>query len=316
MYCVCTQGGGSCFFTKKHRKMKRKAGKIMKGIVMDIQKFCLQDGPGIRTTVFLKGCNMKCQWCHNPESMELNPVLMYVKDKCIGCGKCGSVCPEGVHSFLEGEHGVIRQKCTGCGKCAAVCPAQALAVNGREMEASQVLEEIRKDEKYYASSGGGVTFSGGEATLQFDFLLELLKGCREMGYATALETNGLVSEKRMRVLFEYTDLFLLDYKVTGPEHEKWTGVPGGSVLHTLSLLEELGGHVILRCPLIPGVNDTEEHFIAINTLQKKFHCIEGTEIMAYHDTGKGKWEECGKQYSLSHIKTVSVEQKKQWESKI
>lgn len=161
-----------------------------------------------------------------------------------------------------------------------------------------------------------MTFSGGEATVQYPFLLELLMRCKDKNYGTALETNGFVSGEHLRTLSEYTDLFLLDYKATGGEHQKWTGAPAEYVLGSLELLQELDASVILRCPVIPGLNDTPEHFQAVKDLKARYSCIRQAEIMAYHDTGKGKWEECGKTYTLGHIKTVSPEQKKEWEASI
>lgn len=285
----------------------------MEGIVMDIQKFCLQDGPGIRTTVFLKGCNMKCKWCHNPESMELEPVLMFQKEKCSRCGSCEGVCPGKVHSLAEGIHTIERQRCTACGACVKVCMNEALSITGEKMDSSRVMEEVEKDEKYYRSSGGGVTFSGGEATIQYEFLLDLLKESKKRGYHTALETNGFLSRKHLEGLHPYTDLFLLDYKITGEDHKKWTGASGEGVEKTLDFLQEKGCAVTLRCPVIPGINDNQMHFEAIRKKKEKYSCISKVEIMAYHSIGKMKWEQCGKQYSLGHIKTVKAEEKKLWE---
>lgn len=281
----------------------------MDGIIMEIQRFCLQDGPGIRTTVFLKGCNMKCKWCHNPESMEMAPVLMYREAACIGCGRCIAVCPNGVHELGSEGHKIDRSKCTGCGKCVESCQAEALSVNGYRIDSGQVMEEICKDEKYYKSSGGGVTFSGGEATLQADFLLELLLKCKEKGYHTAVETNGLFSDDVLGKLLPLVDLFLLDYKITGREHIDWTGVPGEKVLYNLQEIQKAGGKVVLRCPIIPGINDTELHFAAVRELKSRYSCVDHVEIMAYHATGKDKWKECGKDYTLGHIQTVLPEQK-------
>lgn len=288
----------------------------MEGIIMDIQKFCLQDGPGIRTCIFLKGCNMKCIWCHNPESMETASTLMYRNNKCLKCMACVKVCGNGVHTVKQDEHLVERKNCTGCGKCEAVCPAGALSIIGKKVDSETVMEEIDKDEKYYTSSGGGVTFSGGEATLQFEFLKEMLKKCKQKGYHTALETNGLIHQDRLKELSVLTDLFLLDYKATGEEHQKYTGVPAHGMLASLNCLQEWGCCVHLRCPIIPGLNDTDQHFRAIRNLGKNYSCIKNIEIMPYHDIGKDKWEECGKEYLLKELKTVSPEQKREWELQI
>lgn len=289
----------------------------MTGVVMDIQKFCLQDGPGIRTTVFLKGCNMKCKWCHNPESIEIAPTLMYYDEKCIKCHACEKVCLADVHSFKNKVHCIDRTKCINCGKCIDACLNQALDVIGKKYLVEQIMAEIVKDEKYYVNSGGGVTFSGGEATIQFEFLLELMKKCKEKSYSIALETNGLISKNKILLLLEYTDLFLLDYKVTGDEnHVKWTGANNKITIQTLEIINCIGGSVILRCPIIPGVNDVEDHFEAIRKLKEHYNCIKQVDIMAYHDIGKGKWEQCGKTYELPHIKTVSKEQKEEWELRI
>lgn len=293
----------------------------MKGMVMNIQKFCLQDGPGIRTTVFLKGCNMKCAWCHNPESISPDPELLFYEEKCTGCQRCMQICPGKVHSFAEEEgrlvHRIDRKKCTGCGACAESCLNGALEIAGKQMDTEEVMEEIRKDKKYYSSSGGGVTLSGGEASCQMDFVMELFGLCRQEGIHTALETNGLIAEVNMRKLMTVTDLFLYDYKVTGEEeYRRWTGATGQISLQNLERIDRAGGTVYLRCPVIPGVNDSAEHFAMIRELQRKYPCIKKAEIMAYHDTGKGKWKECGKTYAFPDLKTVSGEQKELWQQEI
>ncbi len=285
-------------------------------LIFDVQRFCVYDGPGIRTTVFFKGCNMHCAWCHNPESFSTEAQLLFRKDKCIFCGAC-TVCPNGAHVLEGGEHRFLRERCTGCGLCAAKCPAEALELSGKAMTAGEVMDIIDRDAKYYKSSGGGVTFSGGEASLHRELLTELLKACRERGYHTALETNGLISEEFLTELLPLTDLFLFDCKHTDPEaHKKWTGAPLEPVLDTLERLEKAGAKVILRCPIIPGVNDTKEHFAGIRRLKESHSCIQKAEIMAYHDIGKTKWDALGVPYSLTELKTVSPEQKRLWEAEI
>lgn len=260
----------------------------MRDLIFDIQRFCVYDGPGIRTTVFFKGCNMHCAWCHNPESFSTDAELLF-------------------------RH----EKCTSCGACTAVCPNDVLELSGREMTVEAVMKQIDKDAKYYRSSKGGVTFSGGEASLHFELLKKLLTACREKGYHTALETNGLISAAHLKELIPLTDLFLFDFKHSDPDAlKKWAGAPLAPILESLAALEDAHAHVWLRCPVIPGVNDTDAHFEAICALKHQYTCIEKAEIMAYHDIGKTKWDALGIPYSLAALKTVSPEQKHIWETKI
>ena len=260
----------------------------MRDLIFDIQRFCVYDGPGIRTTVFFKGCNMHCAWCHNPESFSTDAELLF-------------------------RH----EKCTSCGACTAVCPNDVLELSGREMTVEAVMKQIDKDAKYYRSSKGGVTFSGGEASLHFELLKKLLTACREKGYHTALETNGLISAAHLKELIPLTDLFLFDFKHSDPDAlKKWASAPLAPILESLAALEDAHAHVWLRCPVIPGVNDTDAHFEAICALKHQYTCIEKAEIMAYHDIGKTKWDALGIPYSLAALKTVSPEQKHIWETKI
>lgn len=282
-------------------------------IIFDIQRFCVYDGPGIRSTVFFKGCNMNCAWCHNPESFSRSPELLFHREKCTGCGACAA-CPQGAHEVGEGVRRFAREACAACGRCAALCPNGALELSGREMTVGQVMDELRRDGKYYASSGGGVTLSGGEASLWFDFVCRLLEACREEGFHTALETNGLIPPQRLEALLPLTDLFLFDCKHTDPEaHRRWTGAPLEPVLESLAALDRAGASVILRCPIIPGVNDTEGHFRALREIRARHACIQEAEIMAYHDIGKGKWRALDRPYALEGLKTVSPEQKRCWQ---
>lgn len=289
----------------------------MSGIVFDIQRFSIHDGPGIRTTVFLKGCNMHCAWCHNPESFQLTPQLGFFKEKCTGCAACATACPNGVHSINEQTHTLNRDKCIACGACVSACVNDALKIYGKRMSAAEVLNEVEKDSRYYKTSGGGVTFSGGEATLQQEFLLELLKGCKERGFHTAIETNGFMATGLLEKLCMYTDVFLFDYKVTGEEeHKRWTGVSNGQILNNLEYLYQKNHSVILRCPMIPGVNDVESHFEAIRELKRRYPNILQAEIMPYHNTGKSKWEEIGMDYSLKTLASASDKQRNLWSDKI
>lgn len=190
----------------------------MRDLIFDIQRFCVYDGPGIRTTVFFKGCNMHCVWCHNPESFSTDAELLFRHEKCTSCGACTAVCPNGAHEIkADGTHVFDRAKCAACGKCAEVCPNDVLELSGREMTVEAVMKQIDKDAKYYRSSKGGVTFSGGEASLHFELLKKLLTACREKGYHTALETNGLISAAHLKELIPLTNLFLFDFKHSDPD---------------------------------------------------------------------------------------------------
>lgn len=285
-------------------------------LIFDIQRFCVYDGPGIRSTVFFKGCNMRCAWCHNPESFSDQPELLFRREKCTLCGAC-TVCPNGAQQVQGSQRHFLRENCTACGQCAARCPNGALELSGQEMTVEQVMEVLRKDAKYYASSGGGVTLSGGEASLWFDFVCRLLSACREEGFHTALETNGLIPPQRLQALIPLTGLFLFDCKHTDPQqHRRWTGAPLEPVLETLNALDAAGAQVILRCPIIPGVNDTHAHFDALRALRGRHPCIRQAEVMAYHDIGKSKWEALGKPYSLEELKTVPPDQKRRWQAQL
>lgn len=287
------------------------------GIVFDIQKFCVHDGPGIRTSVFLKGCMMRCPWCHNPESTKKEIQLSFESGRCVSCGKCTEVCSCGVHSILPGGgHKVDYNKCIACGKCAAKCPLDCLKLIGKEMSVREVMDEVVKDRKYYQSSGGGVTFTGGEPTVQFDFLAALLALAKEENLHTCIETNGVISRERIIALAKLTDLFLLDYKATGKAHKVLTGVDEKVVLDTLDTLDELGCPVILRCPVVQGINDSEEHFVAIKKIRRSFFCVMDVEILPYHSFGVHKWRSIGADCSLEPLKSATPEMKAEWEEKI
>ena len=281
-----------------------------KGCIFDIQRCCMDDGPGIRTTVFLKGCNLRCSWCHNPESFVREPQLGYEDSKCSGCRKCEIVCSQNVHKIVGEKHEVDYKKCNMCGKCLDTCETGAVTRIGRWMDSEEVLEIVARDKKYYDESGGGITFSGGEPTIWKDFLIALLKGCKEREISTAIETNGISGGDALSEIMKVTDLFLLDFKLSDCyKHMKYTGRGNEDVYRTLELLNEGKKNVILRCPIIPGVNDDEEHFATVQKLKKRFGCIHKVEMMPYHSAGAGKWGEIGLKYSLNQLKSMKTEDK-------
>lgn len=287
------------------------------GIIFDIQKFCVHDGPGIRTSVFLKGCNLCCIWCHNPESMSLRPQLAFEKSLCTGCRSCEMGCKNHVHIWEDGLHRIQDESCDGCDRCVETCGAKALKIYGKEYDISAVMEEIVSDKIYYDSSGGGVTFTGGEPTVQFDFLLDLAAACKKEGISVCVETNGILPVEKWERLVEYVDLFLLDYKATPSGlHKKLTGSSSKRVFETLAYLERMKKPVILRCPLIPGINDSDAHMKEIRRIRNTYTNIHKVEIMAYHATGRKKWESIGICYPLADLESASPEQKKCWEEMV
>lgn len=283
------------------------------GIVFDIQRFSLNDGPGIRTTVFLKGCFLNCLWCHNPESISSKPQLFFVAEKCAHCRTCGRACSRKVHTFPGGRHRIEFKKCRACGACVAACPNQALRIAGTRMTVAAVMKEVLRDRAYYRKSGGGMTISGGEPMYQFGFTIALLKQARASKVRTALETCGLVSPEKLREAARYTDLFLFDYKASDrAEHKRMTGADNRLIHQNLAALLKAGKSVILRCPLVPGVNDDDGHLRAIATLARDYPKLAGIEIMPFHDLGAVKSRAIGRPVGLPDLPTASEEQKQLW----
>ena len=264
------------------------------GMVFDIQRFSIHDGPGIRTTVFLKGCPLSCVWCHNPEGVSAEPELSFIAGKCIGCGVCLSACRSGAHSMRGGEHMLDRSRCQGCWECTRQCCTRALECVGRDVTVGEVLEVVLRDRSFYETSGGGMTLSGGEPTQQADFSIALLAEARREGLGTAVDTCGWAPWEKLERMIPLTDLFLFDIKETEPErHREWTGVPLGPILENLRRLHADGARIRLRCPIVPGYNDRPDHFAAIASLARELAGIEGVELMPYHRLGEGKLDRLG-----------------------
>ena len=260
----------------------------MKLKVTDIQRFCTHDGPGIRTTVFLKGCGMRCKWCHNPETQSREPELLFEARKCIGCGACAVVCPHAVHSFSSGEHTLERSVCSVCGKCAAACPAQALSLSGKSLSTEEVLQAVLRDQAFYGENGG-VTLSGGEPLLQKEAVVEFLKLCRAHGLSVVVETCGLFDGDLLPELLPEVRLFLWDLKDTDDEHHRtYTGVSNRTVLENLRKADALGAATRLRCILVNGVNTNDQHYRAVAEVYRGLRHCEGVELIPYHAYGGSK----------------------------
>lgn len=279
----------------------------MNPILFNIQHFSLHDGPGIRTVLFFKGCPLNCIWCHNPEGKSIAKTLSFLREHCVSCGKCALVCPVGAHTFENGEHRISRGKCTKCGKCAQACNFGSLEMIGKEYTVEGILSEVEKDSAYYGKNGG-VTISGGEPFMQFQALITLLKGLKEKGYHICIETSGFTTHEKISEAAKYTDMFLFDYKESGNDrYLKYTGVKQDEILKNLDALDSLNAEVILRCPIIPGINDYEKHLKKIAETANKHTCVNGIELMPYHPLGIAKAENIGEEYSYDNSAFAEAE---------
>lgn len=261
----------------------------IRGIVLDIQRFCTHDGPGIRTVVFLKGCPLRCPWCHNPDSRHPSPELRYSESICTHCGRCVDTCIQGAHTMADGRHHYDRDRCIQCMGCAEACPSKALEAAGREMSPAEVLAAVERDRVFYEESGGGVTLSGGEPMAQFDFTRDVLRAARAAGLHTCLETSGIGPEGHWREIMPWVDLFLWDLKHTDPSrHAELTGTDLESILKTLRNVDAAGRQTRLRCVLVAGVNLAYEHLDGIARVFGKLNHCEGVELLPCHRLGEAK----------------------------
>ena len=263
----------------------------MDGRIFDIQRFSIYDGPGIRTNVFLKGCNLRCKWCHNPESQRPDNDLLFYKDKCVGCGACSAVCDK-----------CFTAECIGCGRCAEVCRHGAREISGKTVSADDVVEIVLRDRRFYKTSGGGVTLTGGEPLLQADFAAEILEKCKAAGLHTAVETAGNVSWQTFEKVLPYLDLVMFDIKsLDETVHIELTGVSNRLILENAKKLKTSGVAVRFRTPVVPGYNDGEIPAIAEFVGEAEY------ELLAYHETGCGKYDALGREYPASDAALPSVE---------
>jgi len=283
------------------------------GLIFDIQRTSLHDGPGIRTTVFFKGCPLKCLWCHNPESRSYQPEVSFNWEKCVSCLSCVDTCEHGAHQVADGSHIMAHALCVACGTCIPYCTHDALKLIGDQWAVEQIMSEVERDIDFYDHSGGGITLSGGEPMGQFDFAVKILQACRERDIHTCVETSGFAPQRKLQEILPLTDLFLFDYKATETDaHQDLIGVPNEMVLANFDYLYNQGATIILRCPLIPGVNDTPEHLEGIAAIAEQYPNLDGIELMAYHDLGKDKGLRLGQNYPLGSVETASEAVKQAW----
>lgn len=277
------------------------------GIIFNIQKFCIHDGDGIRTCVFLKGCPLRCIWCHNPESLEKATTLSFSKHKCSTCGRCLAVCPS--RTIENGILKIDRENCIKCGKCTEICLNDANEIVGMEMTASEVMDEVLKDKMFYDTSGGGLTVTGGEPSFQADFTLELLRISKNAGISLAIETCGTGSREFYKNCAQLDTTFLYDIKCIDPiQHRKLTGADNTQILSNLNYLMDSGADIIIRLPLIPDCNDSDEDIAKLAAfLNENKGRYRYAEIMPYHTLGIGKAEKTGSTVSYVHNSASEAE---------
>ena len=277
----------------------------LKGLVLEIQKLSTEDGPGIRTSVFFKGCPLKCDWCHNPESIPSKPGVQWFKVKCIGCKTCVDFCPENTISFNDEGLQINRERCTACGICVRECPGTALQLFGKEWTIQELFHEIQKDKAYYKTSNGGVTVSGGEPFIQIDFITAFLKKCKESGLSTALDTCGYTSQQNIEKILPYTDIILYDLKeIDSAKHERYTGVPNSRILENIKwitkTMKENGKVIWIRTPLIPGYTATVENVRGLSRfiVDELNNEIDRWDLLAFNNLATDKYDRMDWEWKL------------------
>jgi len=276
----------------------------MEGVLFNIQRYSLHDGPGIRTIPFFKGCPLSCKWCSNPESQRPTPELIFKKSDCIRCGKCIEACKQQALS-VSNAFFIDRERCIQCGECTQVCPTQALEMKGKRMTVADVMRELQKEENLYRRSGGGITLSGGEPLAQPAFARELLKACKEKGWHTAMETTGFTTPEVIADVFPYVDLALTDIKAINPAiHLANTGIENSQILENLLRISFLT-KTIVRIPVIPGVNDNPEEIHNIAEFARLMSNVDTLHLLPYHSFGENKYGLLGRIYPMGEADSIA-----------
>ena len=272
--------------------------------LFNLQRFSTEDGPGIRTTLFFKGCPLRCPWCHNPEGLRPGPEVMWQSLTCLGCGDCAEACPQTAIHLDDSRVHVDRRRCKSCGRCVQACPSGARELAGTEYTVDALLDEVLKDRTFYATSGGGVTFSGGEPMMQLDFLIALAKECKNRDFHTALDTSGYARWENYLKVIDFIDLILYDMKHMDPErHKEFTGVDNKLILANAKRLDEHDKTMWIRVPVVPDCNDTVENMQAAADHFKGFQHIERVELLPYHRLAESKYRRLHQHYSLEGTET-------------
>jgi len=278
------------------------------GRIYNIERFTLHDGPGIRTTVFFKGCPLYCQWCSNPESQLAHKELSIIAENCTKCGRCIDVCTP--HALSLESDGLVldRERCNACGACVETCRTEALEVWGKDISTEELLSKIERDKPFYDKSGGGVTFSGGEVLAQIEFLVDILQACKKDGIATAIQTSCYAATQSLDPVIEHTDLIIADIKhMDSILHQRLTGVNNERILHNIKYIAEKHSALVVQLPLIPGINDTEENIAQEIRFISSLPHILGVSLIAYHQLGIQKYKRLGREYLLPHVQPPDKE---------